>query len=79
MKKLIASLSILSFLSCESETDYAIQNPPKLYYFKDSAANLCFARTICLVKGGIVNSITCVPCDSIERLFPKPKKPEFTE
>lgn len=72
MKKLAMLMIIISFLSCGEQA-------PDIYYFKDCKTNLCFARIISSNGLGNVNSIICVPCDSVEHVLEQEEKPKFTE
>lgn len=79
MKKTILPLFVaLLIISCDAristvDTSQATDIKNSLSYFKDTATGLCFgtiqAGKIGTNDGSI--SITCVPCDSLKKVFLK--------
>ena len=59
--KYIIMIMALSFMGCRTEQEKK-ENPLGITYAKDLRTGFCFAIVASVVSGGIVNSISQVPC-----------------
>lgn len=75
MKSLLMFLCGIIVTSCNLTTSPsstgAHENASQITYTKDDRSGLCFGMLNSMHSGYESTSITCVPCDSVEKLISK--------
>lgn len=71
MKKILGIAVLITFLSCQTTTPTdTVSVKDNITYFKDERTGLCFATVSSVSEGYYpIASITCVPCDSVNKLI----------